>query len=120
MSTPRCCLTTPDPGAWTAGKDDSADGVMINRMHAIRERMNYHMSTDDLLYCLKASVNIDSRTKLGGDLQRCLLSVAAHRLELLAKHIDPSPWLTMGWRYRLERAWDVFRGRALAVWVKTK
>jgi hypothetical protein len=63
---------------------------------------------------LKAAVNIDSRTDLGRDIQRCLLSNAAYRLELLALNIDP----TQSWKRRgdiIRDAWEVLRGRAAAI-----
>src|SRR6202043_2229582 len=106
-------LTTPDPGKWKAGVDDTADPEMIRIMHKITERLSYQMPVRDLIWALKASVNVDSRTMLGGDIQRCLLSNAAHRLELLSEHVDPAPWL--GWRYRLRDAWAVIRRRGVCI-----
>lgn len=111
----RCCLTTPDPGKWQAGVDNSADPEMIMRMHNIRDRLSYQMPIRDLIWALQSAVNVDSRTMLGGDIQRCLLSNAAHRLTLLAEKIDPAPWLT--WRTRFADAWAVINGRAVAIHV---
>lgn len=114
----RCCMTTPDPGPWTAGKNDSADPSMIKQMHNIRDRLSYKMPLDDFIWTLKASAQIDSRTMLGGDLQRCLLHNAAHHLEILAKQIDPDAiWRTRGWP-RLADAWAVFCGRAVVTYIR--
>lgn len=119
MMTFRCCLLTDDPGPWTAGKDDSADPRMVSAMHNIRDRLSNRMPLDDFIWALKASVQIDNRTMLGGDIQRCLLWNAAHRLEILAKQIDPDAiWRMRGWP-RLKDAWAVFRGRAVVVYVKS-
>lgn len=113
----RCCLTTPEPGAWTAGIDDSADAAMIDRMRDITKRLNYRMPIWELIWVLKASLNVDSRTRMGGDIQRCLLSNAAYRLEILALQIDP----TQQWKKRRDRikdAWAVYKGRAAAIYIK--
>lgn len=114
----RCCLLTSDPGEWTAGVDDTADPYMVNRMHSITNRLSHAMPLDDLIWALKASVNIDSRTMLGGDIQRCLLSNAAHRLEILGKNIDPTAIWKMRGLPRLKGAWAVFRGRAVPLYVR--
>ena len=126
---PRCCLTTPDPGAWTAGKNDTADPDMVARMHSIRDRLSHRMPLSDLIWALNAAVQIDSRTTLGGDIQRCLLSNAADRLEFIyattpSLHPDPKTlervrWL-VSWRYfngKVRDAWAVFRRRAVALYV---
>lgn len=113
----RCCLTTPEPGKWTAGVDDSADPAMIERMKDIVSRLNYRMPIWELIWCLKAASNIDSRTRMGGDIQRCLLSNAAYRLEILAVQIDP----TQMWKKtsdRIKDAWAVYKGRAAAIYIK--
>jgi hypothetical protein len=114
----RCCMTTTDPGPWKAGVDDAADDAMIGRMHSIRDRLSHSMPLDDFIWALKASVGIDSRTMLGWDIQRCLLSNAAHRLEILEKQIDPDAIWRMRGLPRLRDAWAVFRGRAVVVYVK--
>lgn len=114
---PRCCLTTPEPGAWTAGIDDTADPGMINRMRDIIKRLNYRMPIWELIWVIKAAVNIDSRTQMGGDIQRCLLSNAAYRLEILALQIEPS----QSWKKRrdiIKDAWAVLRGQAVAIYTK--
>jgi hypothetical protein len=114
---PRCCLTTPDPGEWKAGVDDSADMTMVNRMRDIVSRLNYRMPIWELIWVMKASINIDSRTNMGADIQRCLLSNAAHRLELLALQIEP----TNMWKRKrdiIKDAWAVYRGRAAAVYLR--
>jgi hypothetical protein len=119
MKSPRCCLTTPDPGKWTAGVDDTADPAMIKRMHDITKRLNYRMPIWELIWVLKAAVNIDSRTMLGGDIQRCLLSNAADRLEVLALNIKPS----QQWKQKrdlLKDAWAVWKGRAAAIYLRDK
>lgn len=114
---PRCCLTTPDPGEWKAGVDDTADECMKRRMHDIISTLNYRMPIEDLIWALQASINIDSRTMMGGDIQRCLLSNAAHRLEILALQIEPSQqWKRT--RDRIGDAWAVLRGRAAAIYLK--
>lgn len=113
---PRCCLTTPDPGAWQAGVDDGADPEMIMLMHDIREKLSYRMPIRDLIWALKSVIHVDNRTMLGGDLQRCLLSNAAHRLELLAEKIDPAPWNTLPGR--IKDAWAVIRRRAVCIYVR--
>ena len=97
---PRCCLTTPDPGAWKAGVDDTADPSMVKAMHNITERLSHRMPLSDLIWALKAAVQIDSRTMLGGNIQRCLLSNAADRLEFIyattpSLHPDPKTPLSM-------------------------
>ena len=115
--TPRCCLTTPEPGAWTAGVDDTADPGMIKHMKDITSRLNYRMPIWELIWALRAAVNIDSRTRMGGDIQRCLLSNAAAKLEVLALQIEPSNrWKTK--RDFIRDAWAVYRGRAVAIYTK--
>src|ERR1700693_3027218 len=111
-----CCLNTPDPGLWTAGVDDSADPEMISVMHAIRDNLSYRTSIFEFIKQLRAAVNIDNRTLLGWDIQRCLLSNAAYRLTLLAEKIDPAPWRTR--RERFRDAWVVLKGRAVAIHVR--
>jgi len=120
MSTePRCCLTTPDPGKWTAGVDDGADLGMIQQMHDIRDKLSFKMPLDDFIWALKSAVHIDSRTMLGGDIQRCLLSNAAHRLEIMGNRTDPdATWNMPKSKYRLKDAWAVWKGRAAVVYVK--
>lgn len=115
---PWCCLNTPDPGPWKAGVDDAADPAMINAMHRIRDNLSYRTPIHEFIKQLHAAVQIDNRTRLGHDIQRCLLSNAAHRLTLLAERIDPAPWRTT--RDRLIDAWAVFRGRAVAIHVARK
>lgn len=115
-SFPRCCLTTPDPGKWTAGVDNTADPGMISAMHNIREHLSYQMPLNELVWALRASVQIDSRTMLGGDIQRCLLSNAADRLDILGRFVDPAPWATLS--MRLRDAWAVVRGRAVCVYLR--
>jgi hypothetical protein len=111
-------LTTPDPGPWKAGVDDGAEDSMINRMHSIRDKLSHNMPLDDFIWALKAGVNIDSRTMLGGDITRCLLSNAAHRLAIMGKQIDPDAiWRGRGWP-RLKDAWAVYRGRAVVIHIK--
>lgn len=85
-------------------------------MRNIQDRLSYNMPISDLILALKASVQIDSRTKLGGDIQRCLLSNAAHRLEILAEGIDPAPWRTF--RDRIKDAWSVIRRRSVCIHVR--
>lgn len=109
----RCCLTTSDPGPWTAGVDDSADPEMVRAMHTIRDRLSHNTPLRDLIWALKASVNIDSRTRLGGDIQRCLLSNAAHRLQTLGEGVDPAPWRSL--RDRIADAWAVLRRRGVCI-----
>lgn len=111
----RCCLNTPDPAPWRAGVDDSADPEMVLRMHSIRDNLSYATPIPVLIKQLNAAVQIDSRTMLGGDIQRCLLSNAAHRLTLLARNIDPAPWRTL--RLRISDAWAVIMRRAVAIHV---
>lgn len=116
----RCCLTTPDPGKWTAGVDDSGDDEHTERMHNIRDKLSYNMPIDDFIWALKSAVGIDSRTMLGGDITRCLLSNAAHRLEIMTKKTDPtSIWNMPGSKWRIKDAWAVFRGRAVVIYVKS-
>lgn len=116
--TSRCCLLTPDPDVWTAGKDDSADPPMIRRMHNVRDRLNHSTPIDEFIQMLRMAVGIDSRTMLGGDIQRCLLSNAAHRLEILAKGIDPDAiWRRTGFA-RFWDAWAVFKGRAVVIYIR--
>jgi hypothetical protein len=115
----RCCLTTEDPGEWKAGKDDSADPPMIMRMHKIRDMLSFSMPLNDFILALKMAVHIDSRTMLGGDITRCLLSNAAHRLEIMANRTDPDAiWNRPGSKYRIKDAWAVYKGKAVAVYVK--
>jgi hypothetical protein len=90
---------------------------MISRMRDIIKRLNYRMPIWELIWVLKAAVNIDPRTTLGGDIQRCLLSNAAYRLEILALHIDPTQsWKR--WSDIVRDAWSVLRGRAVAIYLK--
>jgi hypothetical protein len=109
----RCCLMTRDPGNWTAGVNDTADPRMITAMHNIRNRLSYKMPINELIWALKASIQIDSRTMLGGDIQRCLISNAAHRLDLLAKKIDPAPWRSL--TDRLKDCWAIIQRRGVCI-----
>jgi hypothetical protein len=114
----RCCLITRDPGPWTAGVDDSADPPMVRKMHDIRNGLSNRTPIREFIQMLRSAVQIDSRTRLGGDIQRCLLSGAAHRLTILALKMDPDAiWKARGWP-RLKDAWAVFQGRAVVVYVK--
>ncbi len=112
----RRCLTTSDPGPWKAGVDDTADPEMIGRMHSLRDGMNRNTPTSTLINQLQAAMQIDSRTTLGGDIQRCLLSNAADRLMLLIEHTDPAPWRT--WRQNLRDALAVYQRKAVAIYVE--
>jgi hypothetical protein len=116
----RCCLSTPEPGPWKAGGDDTASPEMIESMNRIRRQMaagyiSYRTPILNLIEMLRASAQLDNRTMLGGDIQRCLLHNAADRLTLLAYAIDPRPWATL--RNRLGDAWNVIRGRAVVTYV---
>ena len=111
-----CCLNTPDPAPWQAGVDDSADADHVGMMHGIRDNLSYRTPIFDFIRQLRAAVQVDNRTLLGRDIQRCLLSNAAHRLTLLAEKIDPAPWRSR--QERLHDAWAVFKGRAVAVHVR--
>lgn len=114
----RCCLTTPDPGAWKAGVDNTADQKMVNAMHKIRDLLSYQMPAQDLIWALRAEAQVDTRTMLGDDIQRCLLSNASHRLEALVEKIDPAPWNTL--RNRIMDAWAIIRRRAVCVYVNPR
>jgi hypothetical protein len=109
----RCCLVTEDPGPWTAGVDDTADPAMVNAMHRIRDRLSYQMPIGDLIWALEAGTQIDSRTMLGGDLTRCLLSNAAARLRAIGLHQDPWPWSPL--RQRIKDAWAVLRRNGVCI-----
>jgi hypothetical protein len=111
-----CCLNTPEPGEWRAGVDDSASEEMVETMNGIRDNLSYRTPILDFIKQLQAAVQIDNRTLLGRDIQRCLLSNAAHRLTLLAEKIDPAPWRTP--RDRIKDAWAVFKGRAVAIHIR--
>jgi hypothetical protein len=113
---PWCCLNSPDPGPWQAGVDDTASPEMIAVMHGIRDNLSYRTPILLFIKQLKAALQIDSRTTLGGDLQRCLLANAAHRLTLLVREIDPAPWMTL--RDRFRDAWAVVKGRAVVIYVR--
>jgi hypothetical protein len=89
---------------------------MINRMHHIRDGLSRNMSTSALIDKLHAAVQIDSRTKLGHDIQRCLLSCAADRLMVLVEHVDHAPWRT--WVQNLRDALAVYRREAVAIYVQ--
>lgn len=112
----RCCLETPDPGPWQAGVDDAAEPAMVERMHSIRDNLSYRTPIFVFIRQLHAAVNIDNRTLLGQDIQRCLLANAAARLTLLAENVDPYPWRTL--RENLRDAWAVLRRRAVAIHVR--
>jgi hypothetical protein len=89
---------------------------MIEAMRDITDKLSYRMPLKDFIWALKAAMQIDSRTMLGGDIQRCLLSNAAERLEKLEWKVDPMPWLS--WRDRLKDAWAVVQRRAVVIYVK--
>lgn len=82
-----CCLNTPEPGPWTAGVDDSASDEMVATMNGIRDNLSYRTPVLDFIKQLQAAIQIDNRTLLGRDIQRCLLDNAAHRLKLLVAEI---------------------------------
>lgn len=109
-----CCKDTPDPGPWQAGVDDSADRVMIMRMHDARSMLHGDISNEDLIKAIRISVGLDQRTRLGYNIQCCVLHLAASRLELLALAHNLTPY-PRSWRVRLASAWEVFQGRAAAV-----
>lgn len=111
-----CCLNTPDPLPWQAGVDDSADPNMVSTMHSIQDNLSYRTPIFEFIGKLRAAVQIDNRTLLGRDIQRCLLSNAAHRLTILAERIDAAPWRSS--RERFYDAWAVFKGRAVAIHVR--
>ena len=90
---------------------------MIVSMHSIRDKLSYRMPIRDLILALRAAVQIDNRTLLGQDIQRCLLSNAAARLMLLAEKIDPAPWNPLWGRIR--DGWAVIRRKAVATYVET-
>jgi hypothetical protein len=129
-STPfSCCLNTPRPGPWKAGVADGADPGMIDAMERIRGSLSHKTPLPDFIWALKAAVQIDSRTRLGHDIQRCLLSNAADRLEIMyvsspnlrpnAKNVEHVRW-GASWRYfngGIKDAWAVFRRRAVALYV---
>lgn len=108
-----CCKETTDPGPWKAGVDDSADPYMVDRMHAVRNRLRGDMSNDDLIWICRTSAALDQRTRLGYHIQCCVLHNAAGRLELLAKGRDPYPYGLLS--YRISQAWAVLTGRASAI-----
>jgi hypothetical protein len=89
---------------------------MIDRMHRVRDGLSRDMPTSALIDKLRAAVQIDSRTKLGRDIQRCLLSCAADRLMLIVEHVDPAPWRT--WVQNLRDALAVYRREAVAIYVQ--
>jgi hypothetical protein len=117
-----------DPQSWKAGVDDSADPEMIARMHDIAGRLSHRTPMGEFIRMLNAAVHVDSRTRLGHDIQRCLLSNAADRLEFMfasycplqdAKLEEHARWC-MSWGYfnqKLRDAWAVFRKRAVALYV---
>ena len=97
----------------SAGVDDGADPDMVKALHRITERLSYKMPIRDLIWALDAAAQIDSRTRLGGDIQRCLLSNAAHRLRILAEGVDPAPWRSL--RDRVADCWMIIRRRGVCV-----
>ncbi len=117
-----------DPQSWKAGVDDSADPPMITSMHSIAGRLSHRTPMGEFIRMLRAAVQIDNRTLLGNDIQRCLLSNAADRLEFMFASYCPSVdpkidarvmWY-VSWRYfnaKLKDAWAVFRKRAVALYV---
>jgi hypothetical protein len=121
---------SPRPAPWKAGVDNSADPMMVERMEQIQQNLNHRTPMPEFIKMLNRAVNIDSRTIMGQDIQRALLSNAAIRLEYLYLALDPVPegplkedgkWL-MSWRYfncgRFRDAWAVFKRRAVALYVK--
>lgn len=113
MSSFRCCLTTDDPGPWKAGVNDTADPNMIHAMHRIRDRLSNQMPIGDLIWVLEAAVQIDSRTTLGGDIQRCLLWNAAARLKAIGLHKNPWPWSPLS--QRIKDAWAIIRRNGVCI-----
>lgn len=109
-----CCRSTPLPAPWTAGVDDSADRPMVMNITAIAGNLNYETPLWEFILMLEAAVGIDSRTRLGGDIQRCLLTNAAARLRLLGEKIEPHPW-TNTLRWRIRDAWAVLCRRSIAI-----
>jgi hypothetical protein len=90
---------------------------MRMRMHEIINTLNYRMPIEDLIWALESSIHIDSRTRMGGDIQRCLLSNAAHRLNILALQIEPSQQWKRA-RDRIQDAWAVLDGRAAVIYLR--
>ena len=117
-----------DPKPWKAGVYDSADSPMISRMHDIAGRLSHRTPMPEFIRMLKAAASIDSRTLLGHAIQRCLLSNAADRLEVMFASTYPGAdvkldehvhWYTQ-WGYfnaKLRDAWAVFCKRAVALYV---
>lgn len=113
MNSFRCCLVADDPQPWEAGVDDSADLAMVSAMHSIRDRLSYQMPIGDLIWALEAGIQIDSRTMLGGDLTRCLLSNAAARLRAIHLHENPWPWSPLS--QRIKDAWAIIRRNGVCI-----
>lgn len=124
-----CCHSAADPGPWKAGVDDAADPPMVSAMHRIRDGLSHRTPLPDFIWMLNAAVQIDNRTVMGHDIQRCLLSNAADRLEVLYvsggklptgdKNAEHVRWFT-SWGYfngKIRDAWAVFRRRAIALYV---
>jgi hypothetical protein len=102
---------------------------MIASMERIRSGLSHRTPLPEFILMLKAAVQIDNRTRLGHDIQRCLLSNAADRLELIyattpgmnpdRKNVEHVRWWA-SWGYfnaKLRDAWAVFRRRAVALYI---
>lgn len=117
-----------DPKPWKAGVDDSADPQMVDAMHGIADRLSHRTPMGEFIRMLNAAVQIDSRTRLGADIQRCLLSNAADRLEYMFDSYCPlqdmklheqAVW-KLSWGYfntKFKDAWAVWRRKAVALYV---
>ena len=117
-----------DPQPWKAGVDDSADPKMIEAMHNIAGRLSHRTPMGEFIRMLNTAVQLDSRTRLGHDIQRCLLSNAADRLQYMfdsycplqdLKLHDDAAW-KLSWGYfnaNLKDAWAVWRRKAVALYV---
>jgi hypothetical protein len=86
---------------------------MVERMELIAERLSYETPLAEFVGMLRASVSIDCRTMMGYRIQSCLLHNAADRLDILGNEKNPRPWAS--WRDRTRDAWNVFRGRSVAI-----
>jgi hypothetical protein len=90
---------------------------MVERFANIADGLSYRTPLPDLVVKMKSmAASGDLRTLWGHDIARCLLHNGADRLRLLGEKIDVRPW--RGFRELVRDAWSVFRGSAVAIYVK--
>ena len=111
-----CCHAANPPGPWKAGVDDAADPKMIRLMTDIASKISYRTPlSEHVKFCKWTVSSVDTRTRMGDSITRCLLANSAAFIQVLMFHVNPWPW--QSWRERVRDAWYVYKRKAVAIYV---